>query len=47
MTGPLLFDAGGVLPPGISLVVNNTSTPEPLARLDEHVEADEQQDETD
>ena len=31
---PLEFDRGGYLPPGPSLVVNNTGKPEPLKRLD-------------
>jgi hypothetical protein len=30
----LEFDSGGWLPPGASVVVNNTGQPEPLARLD-------------
>ncbi|WP_264032178.1 phage tail tape measure protein [Cellulosimicrobium sp. SH8] len=31
---PLEFDEGGWLPPGPSVVVNNTGKPEPLARVD-------------
>lgn len=33
ITKPLLFDRGGVLPTGTSVVRNNTGKPEPLARL--------------
>ena len=32
---PLLFDAGGYLPTGISMVQNNTGRPEPLRRMDQ------------
>ncbi|MFJ2518649.1 hypothetical protein ACIOWF_06725 [Cellulosimicrobium cellulans] len=32
--GVLEFDSGGYLPPGPSVVVNNTGKPEPLARVD-------------
>jgi hypothetical protein len=31
---PLLFDAGGYLPPGVSVVRNDTGAPEPLRRAD-------------
>lgn len=31
---PLLFDSGGYLPPGVSVVSNQTKRPEPLMRLD-------------
>jgi hypothetical protein len=30
---PLLFDSGGILPTGISIVKNATGRPEPLMRL--------------
>lgn len=32
---PLLFDSGGILPPGVHLVANQTRKPEPLARVDQ------------
>ena len=34
LSGPLLMDSGGTLPPGPSIVVNSTGGPEPLARVD-------------